>query len=149
MKNKYMSKPVISYFNIMNHENYYQLGDILNIKQQTIVFLDGDIGAGKTTFVKSFSKKFSNQNIHSPTFSLVNEYVTPKFKIFHYDLYRITSTRELFEIGVDNYFLQDGLHFIEWANNYTNFLPHPDYHIKFHNYDPYRILKVTDYANAR
>ena len=95
-----------------DHENYYQFYDILKIKKQTIVFLDGDIGAGKTTFVKSFSKKFSNQNIHSPTF-LINEYTTPKFKIFHYDLYRINLTQELFEIGIDNY-LQDGLHFIEW-----------------------------------
>ena len=149
MKHEYMTNPIILYFNVMDHENYYQFYDILKIKKQTIVFLDGDIGAGKTTFVKSFSKKFSNQNIHSPTFSLINEYTTPKFKIFHYDLYRINSTQELFEIGIDNYFLQDGLHFIEWASNYINFLPHPDYRIEFLNYDPYRILKVIDYANKK
>ena len=80
-----MNKPVILYFNVVNPENYNQFYDILKLKKQTIVFLDGDIGSGKTTFVKSFSKKFSNQNIHSPTFSLINEYITPKFKIFHYD----------------------------------------------------------------
>ena len=144
-----MTNPIILYFNVMDHENYYQFYDILKIKKQTIVFLDGDIGAGKTTFVKYFINKFSNQNIHSPTFSLINEYTTPKFKIFHYDLYRINSTQELFEIGIDNYFLQDGLHFIEWANNYTNFLPYPDYRIEFLNYDPYRILKVIDYVNKK
>ena len=72
MKHEYMTNPIILYFSVMNHENYYQFYDILKIKKQTIVFLDGDIGAGKTTFVKSFSKKFSNQNIHSPTFSLIN-----------------------------------------------------------------------------
>ena len=83
------------------------------------------------------------------TFSLINEYTTPKFKIFHYDLYRINSIQELFEIGVDNYFMQDGLHFIEWASKYTNFLPRPDYHIQFHNYNPYRILKITDYVKQR
>ena len=144
-----MTKPVILYFNVMSPENYYQFYDILKLKKQTIIFLDGDIGSGKTTFVKSFSKKFSNQNIHSPTFSLVNEYLTPKIKIFHYDLYRINSTQELFEIGVDNYFMQDGIHFIEWASKYTNFLPLPDYHIEFHNYNPYRILKITDYVKQR
>ena len=80
---------------------------------------------------------------------LLNEYITPQFKIFHYDLYRINSSQELFEIGVDNYFMQDVLHFIEWASKYTNFLPHHDYQIQFHNYNPYRILKITDYVKQR
>ncbi len=144
-----MTEPTILYFSVINPLNYYKFYNILKIKKQTVIFLDGDIGSGKTTFVKSFTKNFSNVNIHSPTFSLINEYITPKLKIFHYDLYRINSTQELFEIGIDNYFMQDGLHFIEWASNYSKLLPHPDYCIKFHNYDPYRILKVTSNVNER
>ena len=58
MKHEYMTNPIILYFSVMNHENYYHFYDILKIKKQTIVFLDGDIGSGKTTFVKSFSKNF-------------------------------------------------------------------------------------------
>ena len=138
----------IKYFNVMNPDKYMEFHNILNIKKQTIVFLDGEIGSGKTTFVKAFSRRISSQNISSPTFSLINEYKTSQFSIYHYDLYRIKTIKELFEIGIDNYFFQDGLHFIEWANTFSKILPRPDYQINFYNYDPYRIIKVVDYSNA-
>lgn len=143
-----MTNSNTTYFNVMNPEKYEEFQTIFKIKKQTFIFLNGEIGSGKTTFVKSFSNKNCIQSISSPTFSLINEYKTPKFSIFHYDLYRIKTIKELFEIGIDNYFSQNGLHFIEWAENFPEILPHPDYLIKFYNYDPYRILKVTNYSNA-
>ena len=115
------------------------------------ICLCGDIGSGKTTFARFLINQFSKKKIKvlSPTFPIVQIYDLKNIDIWHYDLYRINSTQELFEIGVDNYFMQDGLHFIEWASKYTNFLPHPDYQIQFHNYNPYRILKITDYVKQR
>ena len=80
-----------------------------------IVLLKGDLGAGKTVFVKAVTEKFSNgENIAvSPTFTIVNIYDTNP-PIYHFDLYRINDVSELDAIGAEEYFYGDGICFVEW-----------------------------------
>lgn len=132
MTNK--SKQNNQYFVISSEKSYSLLFKFLRnlYTEKLIVFLSGNIGVGKTTFVKYYIKSLnSNKNAYSPTFSLVNEYVVSNLKIYHYDLYRLDNYRELQEIGVDYSLNLNGIHFVEWPNNFMKELPSPDIHINF------------------
>jgi len=86
-----------------------------NIKRINIVLLKGDLGSGKTTLVKSILKKLGvNDEIKSPTFSIVNEYDHPSGPIYHFDLYRIEKIDELDVIGFEEYIDNCNICFIEW-----------------------------------
>ena len=134
--------------------NHYHLSDISYYKkifneisfmthETVIIYLYGQVGAGKTTFVKSYLNYLDNNSeATSPTFSLVNEYKVKELKVFHYDLYRINSMKELYEIGVDYYFEQAGLHFIEWPDKFINELPVSDFDIHFISLESSRLVKI-------
>ncbi|MBR2909783.1 MAG: tRNA (adenosine(37)-N6)-threonylcarbamoyltransferase complex ATPase subunit type 1 TsaE [Clostridia bacterium] len=81
-----------------------------------IVLLEGDLGAGKTAFVKGIIKAYGGDEsqVTSPTFTIVNEYNVLGKTIYHFDLYRIESVEELFNIGIEEYFYSVGICFIEW-----------------------------------
>lgn len=81
-----------------------------------IVLLCGDLGAGKTNFVKGIVSALNgNDNeVTSPTFTLVNEYFAGGKKIYHFDLYRIEKQEELYNIGIEEYLYSDAICFIEW-----------------------------------
>ena len=137
--------------NIYNHYHLSNISDYSKIFSEisfmmhktVIVYLYGQVGAGKTTFVKSYLNYLDNNSeATSPTFSLVNEYKIKELKIFHYDLYRINSMKELYEIGVDYYFEQAGLHFIEWPDKFINELPVSDFDIHFISLDSSRLVKI-------
>lgn len=86
-----------------------------NIKHINIVLLKGDLGSGKTTLIKSILKKLGvNDEIKSPTFSIVNEYDHPSGPIYHFDLYRIEKIDELDVIGFEEYIDNCNICFIEW-----------------------------------
>jgi len=75
----------------------------------------GDLGAGKTTFIKQLCKSLGySGDISSPTYSLVNEYETKEGLIFHLDLYRLKDLEEALNIGIEEYLDQDAFCFIEW-----------------------------------
>lgn len=88
-----------------------------------IVLLSGDLGAGKTHFVKGIVKSFGgdDKSVTSPTFTIINEYLTNKFNIYHFDLYRIDNPNELYNIGFEEYFYGDGVCFIEWPERAEEF----------------------------
>ena len=112
----------------------------------TLIYLYGDIGLGKTTLVRSFLKYLSISNsVTSPTFTLINQYGGLSNPVYHYDMYRIKSPHELLEIGIDHYFNQKGLHFIEWPDRFESHLPTPDYKIYFHMLDNGRLIKIYKY----
>ena len=83
-----------------------------------IDLITGFLGSGKTTFIKSLCESLGVINtMSSPTYSIVNEYNTNfKYKIFHFDLYRLTSEQELFELGFEDYILSNNYVFIEWPD---------------------------------
>lgn len=89
-----------------------QLLDSLSSK--TVLFY-GEVGTGKTTLIKALTKTLeSSDTVSSPTFSIVNEYQIPGSKIYHFDLYRIESSEELFDFGIEEYLQENCFKFIEW-----------------------------------
>ena len=102
-----------------------------------IVVLTGELGSGKTKFVEGFLQKFNLQNeISSPTFNIVNEYINGENKIYHFDVYRLEEPDEFYEFGGEEYF-EKGICLIEWGEIINSILPHDYIHIKInkHNND--------------
>ena len=85
--------------------------------EQKIFLLYGEMGAGKTTFIKQLCLLLgSEDNFSSPTYSIVNQYNYPGGKIFHFDLYRLKNSTELLDIGIDDYLYSGNYCFFEWPN---------------------------------
>ncbi len=98
-----------------------KLGELLN--KGDIVCLNGDLGTGKTVFVKGIAMALSiDEYITSPTFTIVNEYDS-KIPLFHFDVYRISDSDEMFEIGFEEYLDNKGIVVIEWASIISEILP--------------------------
>ena len=88
---------------------------INEINGVNIILLKGELGTGKTTLIKSILKNLGiEENITSPTFSIVNQYSTSNLLINHFDLYRVKSSKELDVIGFEEYLDNEGISFIEW-----------------------------------
>ncbi len=88
-----------------------------------IIELNGNLGSGKTFFIKHAVKSFGIHKASSPTFAIVNEYYG-KLKIYHFDFYRIMQPTELYDIGLNDYFNDaDAITFIEWGNLFPEVLP--------------------------
>lgn len=94
-----------------------------------ILLLKGNLGAGKTTFSQFLLKELgSKDEISSPTYSIVNEYDTPKGKVFHFDLYRLRSVEEAYDFGIEEYLDNCYLSIIEWPEIYMDELEGYDFH---------------------
>ena len=95
-----------------------------SLKSGDIVLLKGDLGAGKTVFVKGVTEFFSHGDAIaiSPTFMIVNVYETTP-EIYHFDLYRIENIEELDAIGAEEYLFGDGISFVEWAERVDGYFP--------------------------
>ena len=90
-------------------------------KGKTFLFF-GDMGAGKTTLIKALVKKLGGEDVaSSPTFSLVNEYVTKNGPVNHFDFYRIEDENEAHDIGLEEYLASDAYNFIEWPEKIPSF----------------------------
>jgi tRNA threonylcarbamoyladenosine biosynthesis protein TsaE len=90
-----------------------------------IVLLRGDLGAGKTTLVKGIVEGFqaaSAQDVTSPTFTLVHQYRAPRATLYHIDLYRIDTERELETLGLDDLLAPDSILLIEWGEKFPRFV---------------------------
>ena len=97
--------------------------------QHNILLLKGNLGAGKTTFSQFFFFFLaSSDEISSPTYSIVNEYDTPKGKVFHFDLYRLRSVEEAYDFGIEEYLENCFLSIIEWPEIYMDELDAYDFH---------------------
>ena len=81
-----------------------------------VIALTGDLGAGKTQFVRGVARGLEiSSRVHSPTFTLVNEYVGGRLKLFHLDLYRLETAQQILTAGVEEYLSPDGVAVMEWA----------------------------------
>ena len=95
-----------------------------------IICLDGELGSGKTIFVKGFAKSLGiDENITSPTFNIVKEYENGEMPLYHMDVYRLEDSQET--IGFNDYFSQDAISIIEWADLIPDYLPEERLDIKF------------------
>jgi len=91
---------------------------------QKIFLFHGEMGAGKTTLIKALCAALgTNENISSPTFSIVNEYLIPKGKIYHFDFYRLKNQTEALDMGYEEYFYSGEYCFIEWPEKIADLLP--------------------------
>ena len=89
-----------------------------------VVVLNGDLGAGKTTFTKGLCKALGvTENVTSPTFTLMNIYKSGRLNLYHFDMYRIEDESEALELGLDEFFSSNGVCMIEWAENIRNMIP--------------------------
>jgi len=99
--------------------------DIIKNSKHKVLLFHGEMGVGKTTLIKEICKELGTDDItSSPTFSIVNEYITSNDDtIYHFDFYRLNNEEEAYNIGVEDYFHTDAWCFIEWPSVIKNLLP--------------------------
>ncbi len=116
------------------------------IKQGDLIALIGNLGTGKTFFVKKYCELNNITDADSPTFSIVNEYRGEKL-IFHFDFYRINKIEELYDIGIDEYIYdEEAVKFIEWADLMPQVLPSKYYKVEFEFIsENSRKIKITEH----
>jgi tRNA threonylcarbamoyladenosine biosynthesis protein TsaE len=94
------------------------------LRPPKLVLLRGDLGAGKTTLVKGIAEAFraaSEEDVTSPTFTLIHEYHGPAVNIYHIDLYRVDSQRELDTLGLDDLVSENSILLVEWGDKFARF----------------------------
>ncbi len=103
------------------------------LKSARMVILRGDLGAGKTTLVKGIAEGLeaaSQDDVTSPTFTLIHEFRGPEVNLFHVDLYRVETPRELDTLGLDELFAEEGnLVLLEWGEKFPRFMKERDMEI--------------------
>ncbi len=108
---------------------------------QKVFIFEGDMGAGKTTFIKNFCKHLGVDDVvSSPTYSIVNEYESPKGSVFHFDFYRIKDIHEAYDLGYEEYFYGGGICLIEWPERVEGLLPEKHIKIEINELDENRRL---------
>ena len=119
----------------------YKLGQLVTPK--SVICLIGDLGAGKTTMTQSLAKALEvDDYITSPTFNIVNEY-EGRMPLYHFDVYRIGSSDEMYDIGFDEYIDGDGVCIIEWANLIEDILPNEYLYIEMNYKETGREMILT------
>jgi len=101
----------------------FDLACELSERESVFVALYGDLGAGKTAFVRGFAEKFSKgSRVKSPTYTIVNEYRRGSRPLFHFDFYRVEDGDELLGFGFDEY-VENGICITEWSENIAEEIP--------------------------
>jgi len=93
-------------------------------KAGDVYILDGDLGTGKTEFVRGFTESLGgNAIVRSPSFSILNIYHTGSIDVYHFDFYRLSEVSELEELGFEDYIYSDGVCLVEWGSLFREHLP--------------------------
>ena len=114
------------------------------LKRGDTVCLFGDLGSGKTAFVKGMAQgfKMASAHVHSPTFTLMNIY-EGKVPLYHFDLYRIRAV-DLFGLGYEEFFYGNGITAVEWSERLENLLPKDHWHVTLkHAGDDKRTIAIN------
>lgn len=124
-----------------------KLGSFL--KKGDTVVLSGDLGSGKTKLTEGILTYYGLEDeISSPTFTIVNEYIKDDIKLFHFDVYRLEDSSEFYAIGGEEYF-ENGICIIEWGEIIEDALPKEYIHIRFErdeSDDNLRVLNIISYG---
>ena len=100
------------------------LGKLL--KPCTVVAYEGDLGAGKTAFTRGLARGLgATDTVTSPTYTIVNEYLSGRMPLFHFDMYRLSSSDDLWDIGWEDYLDRGGVCAVEWSENVADALGNP------------------------
>ena len=132
----------------INNENeldYISKEIIEKFKSKVFLFY-GEMGVGKTAFIKSICKHLNVLDVvSSPTFSIVNQYVNDQDEfMYHFDFYRTNNKNEIFDIGYEEYLFSDSFCFIEWPERLDNLLPNKYLEIKMKLRDGNRIIRIKE-----
>jgi tRNA threonylcarbamoyladenosine biosynthesis protein TsaE len=106
---------------------------VSHLRPPKLIVLTGDLGAGKTTIIKGIAEGFkaeSQENVTSPTFTLIHEYRGPAVSIYHIDLYRVDSQRQLETLGIDDLRDERSLILLEWGEKFERFRNEADAEIR-------------------
>tara|TARA_X000000368_G_C22945508_1_gene674177 strand:+ start:497 stop:907 length:411 start_codon:yes stop_codon:yes gene_type:complete len=119
--------------------------EVLKLSEgKNIICFYGEMGVGKTTFIKEICKELEViDNVSSPTFSIVNEYKTKNDKfVFHFDFYRLEKEEEAFDMGYEEYFYNDNLCFVEWPEKIKSLLPNEILKVEMIKENEKRIIEI-------
>jgi len=132
---------------IHDEEGMMALGARLaaSLKPGMVVFLEGPLGAGKTTLVRGMLRALGHEGlVRSPTYALVESYPKARLVVHHFDLYRMGHGEELEDIGARDYFSGDAVCLIEWPERADGFLPTPDWTIALKYDNTGRMISVIE-----
>ena len=91
-----------------------------------VIAYQGDLGAGKTAFTRGVACGLgAKESVTSPTYTIVNEYLSGKYPLFHFDMYRLASSDDLFDIGWEDYLDRGGICAVEWSENVADAMEDP------------------------
>ena len=133
------------YFKVYSEKDLIKVVRAIKKKyNQKIFTISGELGVGKTTFIKYFCLELGvNDIVNSPTFSIVNEYLTNSDEnIFHFDFYRLESEKDAIDIGCEMYFDSGNYCFIEWPELIKKLLPQNCINISINYVDDYRLVRI-------
>ena len=117
------------------------------IQAGLVVYLHGNLGAGKTTFVRGFLHGLGHQGkVKSPTYTLVEPYVVSNYNIYHFDLYRFVDEEEWESAGFRDYFNLSTICFVEWPEKAQNLLATPDIDIDLTPHNAGRVLQLSAHS---
>jgi tRNA threonylcarbamoyladenosine biosynthesis protein TsaE len=113
---------------LFSEEETFRQGELLgaSLAPNTVIALDGDLGSGKTTFIKGLAKgalQIDPHTVSSPTFNYLNIYCGNGIELYHFDIYRLRHADDFFGMGFDEYFDCGGICCIEWPEKIAPFLP--------------------------
>ena len=113
----------------------------------TVIAYRGDLGAGKTAFTRGLARGLgATESVTSPTYTIVNEYTTGRMPLFHFDMYRLRSSEDLFDIGWDDYLERGGVCAVEWSENVASALPEDTVYVtiaRHAQHEDWRHITVT------
>ncbi|MEX2461735.1 MAG: tRNA (adenosine(37)-N6)-threonylcarbamoyltransferase complex ATPase subunit type 1 TsaE [Paenibacillaceae bacterium] len=133
-----MSKQTVYRFQANGTADTVKLAEHLSpfLDEGGLIALDGDLGAGKTTFSQAIARGLGvNDTVNSPTFTIIKEYQGRLLPFYHMDVYRITEL-EAEELGLDEYFFGEGVTIVEWANRIEALMPQERLSIYIENLGP-------------